>query len=77
VALACFHLLGGEIDQAAEWTGKALDDGYSMSTNMFIGPFERLLRQSRAWPGLMKKLNLPGSTVSVALSPAKTEFSNR
>jgi hypothetical protein len=44
---------------------------------MFIGPFERLLRQSRAWPGLMKKLNLPGSTVSVALSPAKTEFSNR
>ena len=59
LAMACFHLLAGEIDKTVECAGKALDEGYPMAANMFIRPHETLLRQSSGWPGLMKKLNMP------------------
>ena len=59
MGLTSFHLASGDIDDAAGWAGEALDDGYPMMTNMFIRPFERWLRQSPGWPGLMRRLNLP------------------
>ena len=59
VALACCHLVCRQVDRAVEQAGKALDEGYTMTTNMFIHPFERLLSQSPGWPALMLKLNLP------------------
>lgn len=59
VAMACFHLLSGEISQAVDCAGKALDEGYPMIFNMFIRPYESLLCQSPNWAGLEKKLNPP------------------
>jgi serine/threonine-protein kinase len=59
LGLASFHLAIGEIDEALEWAAKALAEGYPMTGNMFLWPFERTLRQGRGWPGLMKKFNLP------------------
>jgi TolB-like protein len=59
MALACFHFVKGDIDQAVALAGQALDEGYPMTTNMFIRPFEQQLRGSRGWAVLMRKLNLP------------------
>ena len=59
VALACFHLSTGDVDQALAFAGQALDEGYPMMTNMFIRPFEIQLRPSPAWGVLMRKLNVP------------------
>jgi tetratricopeptide (TPR) repeat protein len=59
LGLASFHLAVGDVDQAVEWVGRALAEGYPMSANMVIWPFESHLRQSPGWPGLMKKMNLP------------------
>jgi tetratricopeptide (TPR) repeat protein len=54
-----FHLVRAEIDEAVDWAGKALDDGYPLFLNFFIRPFEPWLRRSSGWPGLMRRLNLP------------------
>ena len=59
VALACFHLGAGDVDQALAFAGQALDEGYPMMTNMFIRPYEIQLRASPAWGVLMRKLNVP------------------
>jgi tetratricopeptide (TPR) repeat protein len=59
LGIACFHLAVGQIDQSVEWAGRALMEGYPMSGNLFIWPFERKLRQSSGWAALMKKMNLP------------------
>ena len=40
-------------------TAKALDDGFLMLPNMLVFPYERLVSQSSAWPGLKRRLNLP------------------
>jgi serine/threonine-protein kinase len=58
VALACCHLALGEVDPAVECAGKAIDEGYPLTTFFFVRPFERLLRKSPAWPALLAKLNL-------------------
>ena len=59
VALACFHLGTGDVDQALAFAGQALDEGYPMMTNMFIRPNEVQLRASPAWAVLMRKLTVP------------------
>jgi serine/threonine-protein kinase len=59
VALACFHLVRGDIDATVDWTGKAVDAGHAMFMNFSVRPFEPLLRSSPAWPGLLQRLNLP------------------
>ena len=59
LALACFHFVTGDIDQAVALAGRALDEGYPMTTNMFIRPLEPYLRKSPGWAVLMRKLNLP------------------
>jgi hypothetical protein len=57
--LAYFHFVKGDIDQAVALAGQALDQGCPMTTNMFIRPFERQLRESPGWAVLMRRLNLP------------------
>lgn len=59
IALAYFHLVKGDIDEAVAFAGQALDEGYPMATNMFIRPFEWQLRRSPGWAVLLRKLNLP------------------
>ncbi len=43
----------------SKYVGKSLDEGYALITTKLIWPYEKVLRKSRAWPGLMRKLNLP------------------
>jgi serine/threonine protein kinase/tetratricopeptide (TPR) repeat protein len=57
-ARACFHLVHGEIDSAVEWAGKAVEQRTIAFISVIIRPSEPLFRQSAAWPGLLKKMNL-------------------
>jgi eukaryotic-like serine/threonine-protein kinase len=55
-ALACFHLVRGDIDRAVEWAGEAIERNTAI-ISVIIRPFEPVLRQSPGWPGLLQKMN--------------------
>ena len=57
-AVACFHLVRGEIDAAVEWAGKAMGERDPLFIYGVVRPFEKVLRQSPGWPALLKKMNL-------------------
>ena len=60
VAFAIYHLLGGEIEKAAEWTKKAVEQRDPMVVMLLINPpWGPLLRSSVSWPKLAKTMNLP------------------
>ncbi len=60
VAFAIFHLLCGEVEKAAEWMEKALDQRHNMVAMLLLGPpWKPLLRGSTRWPKLAKMMNLP------------------
>ena len=53
--LALFHALCGELDQAAGWTERAIEERYP-GLVAILGPF---LRPSPQWPALAELMNLP------------------
>jgi serine/threonine-protein kinase len=55
--MAIFHALCGEVDQAADWFERAIEDRYPRLVSI-LGPF---LRSSRRWPALARMMNLPES----------------
>jgi tetratricopeptide (TPR) repeat protein len=58
IGLTSFSLLRGEIDNAVEYAGKSLDQRFLGTINLVLRPHQIMLRQSPAWPGLLKKMNL-------------------
>ena len=38
---------------------RVFDEAYALITTNSTWPYEEMLRNARAWPGLMKTLNLP------------------
>jgi tetratricopeptide (TPR) repeat protein len=62
VAFVVFHLLCGEVEKAAEWTEKALEQRHNMVAMLLLTPpWKSLLRSSARWPKLAKVMNLtPG-----------------
>jgi serine/threonine protein kinase/Tfp pilus assembly protein PilF len=61
-ALATFHLLCGEIEKAADWTEKAIEQHDPLLLLFLRGPLGKALRSSSRWPALAKLMNLPGTT---------------
>ncbi len=60
VAFAIYHLLCGEVDKAAEWTEKALEQKSEMVAMLLLTPpWKPLLRCSARWPKLARIMNLP------------------
>jgi tetratricopeptide (TPR) repeat protein len=55
-ALAIFHFLCGEIDHAADWAAKAIEQRDCSSPIMFA-----FFQSSARWPALAKMMNLPVS----------------
>ncbi|HEY8171860.1 MAG TPA: winged helix-turn-helix domain-containing protein [Dehalococcoidia bacterium] len=53
--MAMFHALCGELEQAAEWVERAIEDGYPR----LVAIFRPLLGSSRRWPALARMMNLP------------------
>jgi hypothetical protein len=58
VGLAVYFLARGEIEQAVEWSAKAVEQRFPAFINRLIRTFEPSLRGSAAWPGVLKKMNL-------------------
>lgn len=58
VGLACYCLARGETEGAIEWLGKAADQRFTCFIPVLMRTFELLLRQSAAWPAVLKKVNL-------------------
>jgi eukaryotic-like serine/threonine-protein kinase len=58
VGLAIYYLARGEIELAVEWAGKAVEQRFPAFIPRVIRAFEPMLRQSAAWPGVLKMMNL-------------------
>jgi hypothetical protein len=58
VGLAVYYLAVDEIEQAVEWSAKAVEQRFPAFIPRVIRAFEPSLRRSAAWPGLLKKMNL-------------------
>jgi len=58
-ALAMFHLLCGEVEKAADWTEKAIEQRDALMMLFLRHPLGKALRSSARWPALAKMMNLP------------------
>jgi serine/threonine-protein kinase len=56
--LMMYSIARGDIGQAVEWAGKAVDQRHTIILATMLRPFEPLLRQSPAWPDVLHKMNL-------------------
>jgi serine/threonine-protein kinase len=62
VGLALLYLLSGEIDRAADWVQKAIEQRHSLLMMLVIAtPLAKPLRSSPRWPALAKMMRLPES----------------
>ncbi len=63
-AFAIYHLLSGEIEEAIDWTERAIEQHEQMVTMLLLPrPWGPLLRRSSRWPRLAKRMNLPATAV--------------
>jgi serine/threonine-protein kinase len=62
IGFAVYHLICGEVDHAADWVVKSIEERY-LGTVFFtnVSPLSSSLRSSPRWPGLAKMMNLPES----------------
>lgn len=59
LGFAFFHLLCGEVEKAAEWTERALEQRHPMVSMLLLTPpWKPLLRSSDRWPKLANIMNL-------------------
>ena len=56
-----YHLICSEIEQAAGWAEKAIEQRESSIIYFLLYPLARPLRRSSRWPSLAKMMNLPQS----------------
>ena len=58
VGLTCYHATRGEAEIAATWAVQVAEQRFPASVFVVIRPFQPLLCQSPAWPGVLRALNL-------------------
>jgi serine/threonine-protein kinase len=58
VGLPVYSLARGDIEQAVAWAGKAAGARFPVFVPRVIRPFEPLFRQSPAWQGVLRSMNL-------------------
>jgi hypothetical protein len=59
-ALAIFHCICSEAEQAAEWTERAIEQSDQMVAMLLLSPpYLPVLRSSSRWSALTKRMNLP------------------
>ncbi len=61
IGLALFHICCGEIDLAADWIEKAIEERYPMVAHWLQSAIGEPLRASPRWPKLAALMNLPAS----------------
>ncbi|HYL36061.1 MAG TPA: protein kinase [Bryobacteraceae bacterium] len=60
-----YHLVGSEIEQAAGWAGKAIEQREPAVIYFLLLPLAKDLRRSSRWPALAKMVNLPHPGFSI------------
>ena len=58
IGLAVDSIVRGDIEMAVEWAGKAAEQRFPVFIPRVVRPYEPLLRQSAAWPRVLKAMNL-------------------
>ena len=58
VGLAVYFLARGDIESAAEWSAKAVEQRFPAFIPRVIRAFEPSLRRAAAWPAILKTMNL-------------------
>ena len=56
-----YHLLGSELDAAADWYEKMIEQREPFAVIFASAPNVKALRESPRWPKLAKMMNLPSS----------------
>ena len=59
IGWARFHMACGELESAAEWFARAIDERYSMVGAFLHSAIAGSLRRSAHWPPLARLMNLP------------------
>jgi eukaryotic-like serine/threonine-protein kinase len=59
LGFASFHLQCGEVDEAADWIEKAIEERHPFIIRFLNGPVAQALRSSDRWLKLVKMRNLP------------------
>jgi len=54
-----FYCICSEVDQAAVWFDKAIDERDPSVVSLLGGSLMKILRSSSHWPALAGRLNLP------------------
>jgi len=57
----CYFMIRGEIDHAADWAARTIEQRAPMIINLLRGPLAEDLRRSPRWPELAKMMNLPAA----------------
>jgi predicted Zn-dependent protease len=58
IGWALFHTTCGELDAAAEWFARAIEERYSMVGAFLQSAIGQPLRSSAHWPSLARRMNL-------------------
>ena len=59
LGLALFHILCGEVDKAADWIERAVDQRHPGITIVRANPLFKAVLSSPRWPKLARMMNLP------------------
>ena len=59
IGFLIFHLLCGDIEAAANWAEKAIEQRHLLILFYLCAPLAKPLRTSRRWPALASMVNLP------------------
>ena len=59
MGMALYHLMCSEMDSAADWIEKAIEQRAPSLLILLRHPLLKPLRSSPRWPGLMRMMNLP------------------
>ena len=62
-ALAIFHCVCGDAEQAAEWVQRGIEQSDQMIAMLLLSPpYLPVLRSATRWPALAKRMNLPAGS---------------
>jgi hypothetical protein len=68
VGMTFFHLQCSELDAAASWMEKAIEQRDPSVLRLLADPLARRLRHSPRWPALAEMINLPSSSSEQAVT---------
>ncbi|MBV9303917.1 MAG: protein kinase [Acidobacteriaceae bacterium] len=73
LGLVTYYLLCSEIDSAADWAEKAIEQRDQALLSLLRLPYAKELRESARWPALAKMMNLPDQAARLSFRSCDTQ----